>query len=659
MKGMNFLGCTFFLLFASTLFAQDLQNINTSEVSKTEWSKIDFNGEKKGVRLRYNKSPLDFTPYNNAGVWVYNSSKKPLDITVVFNGKLRYKKFSCRYIIAPKDSVLAQVILMREKLPVENDWKKHLGEIFMYPYNLHPHWTAFDISTITEVAILCHDTSSPKLSIKAPQGVGEYIFDQHPNYDLPLPLVDKMGQLKSENWNEKLSSIAALNIRGQKDQEKYINSDFENQEYNQYGGWKNGPSFEKTGHFYTKKYKGKWYFVDPEGKLFISMGVTGVGGGSGTPTNNRENLFPKDNEIEAKYKDKPNYINYYERNLVRKYGDDWESVHSKVSIGRLKQWNINTFGAWSKIERGQKMPYTVILHQTLTNFGKMSKVPDPFDENFVKILRGRVKMAAKKYLNDEWNLGVFINNEIHWGSKSEELSAAILNVSKNVPARKALIQFLKKEYSTLDKLNQAWSTNFKNFEAAKIQDIKNISPSTRVDLQKFSALLAETYYKLCAQTMHEIMPGHLYLGSRIHGNVKDNNKEIQVAAAKYCDVVSFNIYEYNVLHFKPLYTEDKPILIGEFHFGVNERGVWGDGLKYGISAHHQSQLYKLYMGEVIQHPNLVGAHWFQWSDQPVTGRKDGENYRIGVVDVTDQEHKPLINAMIETSHQMYQKKIVR
>jgi hypothetical protein len=30
---------------------------------------------------------------------------------------------------------------------------------------------------------------------------------------------------------------------------------------------------------------------------------------------------------------------------------------------------------------------------------------------------------------------------------------------------------------------------------------------------------------------------------------------------------------------------------------------------------------------VMDHPSFVGAHWFQYTDQPLTGRTlDGENY---------------------------------
>ena len=47
-------------------------------------------------------------------------------------------------------------------------------------------------------------------------------------------------------------------------------------------------------------------------------------------------------------------------------------------------------------------------------------------------------------------------------------------------------------------------------------------------------------------------------------------------------------------------------------------------------------------------PELVGTHYFQWADQPSTGRFDGENDNIGLVDVTDRPYPELVEALKET-----------
>jgi len=52
-------------------------------------------------------------------------------------------------------------------------------------------------------------------------------------------------------------------------------------------------------------------------------------------------------------------------------------------------------------------------------------------------------------------------------------------------------------------------------------------------------------------------------------------------------------------------------------------------------------------------PGLIGTHWFQWADQPGTGRFDGENYNIGLVDVTDRPYQELISALKATHDRLY------
>jgi len=46
----------------------------------------------------------------------------------------------------------------------------------------------------------------------------------------------------------------------------------------------------------------------------------------------------------------------------------------------------------------------------------------------------------------------------------------------------------------------------------------------------------------------------------------------------------------------------------------------------------------------LYYPALIDTHWFQWIDQPSTGRNDGENYNIGFVDVTDRPYNELVIA---------------
>lgn len=50
---------------------------------------------------------------------------------------------------------------------------------------------------------------------------------------------------------------------------------------NRYGSLEDGPVFEATGFFRTRKYNGRWIMVDPDGKMHIDAAVVGVRQGKG------------------------------------------------------------------------------------------------------------------------------------------------------------------------------------------------------------------------------------------------------------------------------------------------------------------------------------------------------------------------------------------
>jgi hypothetical protein len=63
--------------------------------------------------------------------------------------------------------------------------------------------------------------------------------------------------------------------------------------------------------------------------------------------------------------------------------------------------------------------------------------------------------------------------------------------------------------------------------------------------------------------------------------------------------------------------------------------------------------YRYYVEQAASFPEFFGSSWFQWVDQPSTGRMDGENHNIGLVDVTDRPYRELIEA-IKTTHRRLQ-----
>ena len=68
----------------------------------------------------------------------------------------------------------------------------------------------------------------------------------------------------------------------------------------------------------------------------------------------------------------------------------------------------------------------------------------------------------------------------------------------------------------------------------------------------------------------------------------------------------------------------------------------------------RAQAYENYVKSALGNPWIIGAHWFQYGDQAVTGRFDGENYQIGLVDVCDRPYEETIDAVRRVGYNMYQ-----
>ena len=98
---------------------------------------------------------------------------------------------------------------------------------------------------------------------------------------------------------------------------------------------------------------------------------------------------------------------------------------------------------------------------------------------------------------------------------------------------------------------------------------------------------------------------------------------------------------------------DKPTIVGEFHFGALDRGMFHTGLVYTGSQAERAAAYKTYVRSALENPCIVGTHWFQFGDQATTGRGDGENYQIGFLDVCDTPYAETIRACREVARDMY------
>src|SRR5690606_21722739 len=145
----------------------------------------------------------------------------------------------------------------------------------------------------------------------------------------------------------------------------------------------------------------------------------------------------------------------------------------------------------------------------------------------------------------------------------------------------------------------------------------------------------ERYLEIVNDAVRRHDPNHLNLGLRFGLEPPEDI----IRMGRHFDVYSLNIYGIDPtakVERAHRFT-GRPTLLGEVHLGTQGRGL-GAGLVQARDQHERGVAYRYYVEQAAAHPSLIGVHWFQWLDQPVTGRPDGENYNIGFIAGTDRPH---------------------
>ncbi|TKJ33227.1 MAG: beta-agarase, partial [Planctomycetes bacterium B3_Pla] len=251
--------------------------------------------------------------------------------------------------------------------------------------------------------------------------------------------------------------------------------------------------------------------------------------------------------------------------------------------------------------------------------------------------------------SDPWCLGIFVDNELPWG---DDISLALASLASpsDQPAKIAFLEDLKTRYKEIRNLNDAWGTDHASWNdllrATETPDEKKAGP----DLRDFYTRIAEEYFRVCSAEVKRAAPNHLYLGCRFQ---QDNDRAVR-AAAKYCDLLSYNPYTYNVSQFHPPSGIDMPVIIGEFQFGAIDRGMFGSPLVAVENQQDRAEKYKSYVQSALRNPFYVGAHWFMYLDLNPSGEPWGFNFQTGFVDVCDTPYDELVQAAREVGDILYE-----
>ena len=486
-----------------------------------------------------------------------------------------------------------------------------------------------------------------------------------------FPFIDKYGQFKHVDWKDKTHADEDL-ARQKEIEEADLSENPGATDRNRFGGWINGPRYEATGHFRVEKIDGMWWFIDPEGYLWWSHGVVRVTPSSAvTPLDNREHYFeylPRAgdefsrfyctyDELLKPYYDARNIKSTYDfssANLYRKYGENYKDVFADLAHKRLASWGLNTIANSSDkdICRMSRTPYIerIEINQSPALHGSSGiwwKFRDPWNPGFENEIRSKLT-ECKPQLDDPWCVGYFVDNELNWGSQTYLASCAVKSPASDA-SKQAMTEYFQNKYDTILALNECWSTDFEDWTA--FMNNRNAVPySANADLEEFNALIVRKYFETIRRIFKEIAPDKLYMGCRFAGA----NEQVIKIGMEYCDLMSWNSYRMDLTTFMEGYPFlDKPVIIGEFHFGALDRGKFHPSLIQVNDQEQRGRAYYNYVKSALEHPLVVGTHWHQFSDQATTGRFDGENFQVGLTDMCDTPYYETIEKVREIGYKMY------
>jgi hypothetical protein len=392
------------------------------------------------------------------------------------------------------------------------------------------------------------------------------------------------------------------------------------------------------GFYRVAELEGAWWFIAPDGSRFFSSGVNVVDVG-GKP---------------AEYDpQRPEYAAF------RHYPNT--AAWARATQQRLSAWGFNTIGGWSAREMTcGSIPYTVVLH-----LGRELGVPwvDMLNPEFADQVAALTKRQVTPLANDSRLIGWYSDNELAWFA--DTLFVFHIAQSPQSVSRNALVDLLRKRYDgDFARLEEDFvATGANSFDELAAGGKLVFRPGGHgvVVADEFLRLLAERFYKTTHDAIRRCDANHLVLGDRYHGYCPD---AVAKAAGPYVDVISTNFDQpdWTDGRLPTFYLErlheltHRPVLVTEYYVAARENRSGnknsGNIFTTVTTQRERAQAVGTRLSYLAALPYVVGAHWFQFSDEPTNGRSDGEDYNFGLVDIDDRPYQEVVAAFTKANAEL-------
>ncbi|MCL6475961.1 MAG: glycosyl hydrolase [Firmicutes bacterium] len=487
-----------------------------------------------------------------------------------------------------------------------------------------------------------------------------------PDWKQFQPYIDRYGQCRYLQTPDKVRRDEDLR-RSLEEERRLLKQWGTPTDYDPYGGYRKAGWREiATGFYRVVRRDGFWWLITPEGNPCFYLGVCSVPAlnWEKTPVSEREAIFewlpPREGKTAELWgrdvwgeQAGTDYVCLHAANLMRRFGSDWKKQSIQLARQRLLTWGFSGVGKWDRLEN---FPHAPVLNRW--GIPTLVRHPDIFDPVIQAQFREHLRRQIEPYRNSSWVLGWSLGNEYDEIVTREE-TLQILRLPGAPAGKRALIDFaLENLYrNNLSRLSAAW--NLKARDRSALYTSQSTPPDE--DVETLRRFLADRYYAWIYRTVKEIDPNHLYFGFWVVPGWWENEEDWMLSA-RHCDVLGYDLYapEFADNRMKQRLSRiDKPVLCGEFSFPPYHDGARAYG-RYHVWAKDEreaGELYARWVGDAAQHPACVGVMWFQYRDQPLTGRGPGrgnvlvigEHYAFGLVDFTDRPKWEMLRRMREVN----------
>lgn len=389
-----------------------------------------------------------------------------------------------------------------------------------------------------------------------------------------------------------------------------------------------------------KDRNGVWWFVRPDGRREFLNCVT-------TVQPHLQGRDPRGPHYAAR--------DWDGRSTSGQAMDRW----AEATLRRVEQFGFKGLGAWSDpVFHRYDVPATRDLNVTTWLPHDARHVFSPKWEASVEAI---VKRQVEPLRENRSLVGYYIDNELDWGDRAVGPAAHFDGLPVRDPNRREVIGVIRSVWASLGDFNRAWGTAAGTWDEPAIYSRLPTPPAGSDAYHRLYEAwvghVARRYFETTTRLIRKHDPNHLVLGVRFRG---DALAQVVAASRGLTDAQSVNYYPNDAKLDRDLFetlhqlSGGQPVIVSEYSFHALD-GRSGNRNTFGFPAQVADQKarargYRLMTTRLARLPYVVGADWFQWMDEPPSGRvRDGEDVNFGIVDVSDEPYEMLVEAVRETT----------